>query len=202
MKHITVIDRILLLIAGLLAAYQVAVGIDGFETLPLTAYTIAFGVILIAGLLLIILGFEVLNSPVVVITATIIPLSLSLGLVWQHLPFLRIPYLIFVILGFLAILITRSIPTKNKMPIIILAVVHGIAGMTIFLLPITLSIAGKVNPMFSFVGIGGALIGIGGLLLSFLKAGRPVLSQKVIFSILPGLLLCMTACFVVGFHFA
>lgn len=202
MKNITVIDRILLLIAGLLAAYQVAVGIDGFDTLPLTAYTIAFGVILIAGLLLIILGFEVLNSPIVVITATIIPLSISLGLVWQHITSLRIPYLIFSILGFLAILITRSIPSKNKLPIIVLAIVHGIAGMTIFLLPIALSISGKTNAMFSFVGIGGALIGMGGLLLSFLKAGRPVLSQKVIFTVLPGLLLCMTICFVIGFHFA
>jgi len=75
-------DRILLLFTGLLAAYQVAVGIEGFSMLPVIAYTIALGVLLVAGLLLIILGFEVLDSPVVVIVSTIIPLSLSLGLVW------------------------------------------------------------------------------------------------------------------------
>ena len=69
----------------MLAAYQVAIGIDGLATLPTVAYTIAFGVLLIAGLLLIILGFEVLDSPAVVIAATVIPLALSLGLVWQFL---------------------------------------------------------------------------------------------------------------------
>ena len=86
MTHeLTSLDRILLLVTGILAAYQVAVGIDGFSTLPIIAYTIAFGVLLVAGLLLIILGFEVLDSPIVVIVSTIIPLSLATGLVWQHL---------------------------------------------------------------------------------------------------------------------
>ncbi|MBI5945679.1 MAG: hypothetical protein HY864_15065 [Chloroflexi bacterium] len=79
--------------------------------------------------------------------------------------------------------------------------VHGIAGLTIFLLPIILSVQGKTQPLFSLVGIGGALIGIGGLLLSFLKAGRPILSRETIFKILPILLLLMTICFVAGFKF-
>ena len=64
---ISILDRILLLLTGLLAAYQVAIGIEGLSALPTIAYTIAFGVLLVAGLLLIILGFEVLESPVVVI---------------------------------------------------------------------------------------------------------------------------------------
>ena len=129
MTKITPLDRVLLLITGLLAAYQVAIGIDGFATLPIIAYTIAFGVILVAGLLLIILGFDVLDSPVIVVVSTIIPLSLSLGLVWQHLPSLRISYLIFAVVGFSVILITRSIQFQNKLPMIVLAMVHGIAGM-------------------------------------------------------------------------
>jgi hypothetical protein len=49
--------------------------------------------------------------------------------------------------------------------------------------------------------VGGALIGIGGLLLSFLKAGRPILSRETILKVLPGLLLLMTAFFVAGFKF-
>jgi hypothetical protein len=49
--------------------------------------------------------------------------------------------------------------------------------------------------------VGGALIGLGGLLLSFLKAGKPILSRETIFKVLPGLLLLMTACFVAGFRF-
>jgi len=47
--------------------------------------------------------------------------------------------------------------------------------------------------------VGGALIGVGGLLLSFLKAGKPILSHETILKVLPGLLLLMTICFVVGF---
>jgi hypothetical protein len=195
----SILDRILLLITGLLAAYQVAVGIDGFSTFPIIAYTIAFGVLLIAGLLLIILGFEVLDAPVVVIVSTIIPLALSLGLVWQHLPAWRTPYLAFVLLGFLAVIITRTVRLRSKLPTIVLALVHGIAGMLIFLLPVVLAFQGAVKPMFALVGLGGALIGVGGLLLSFLKTGRPILPRETILKVLPGLLLLMTVCFVVGF---
>lgn len=197
---ISPLDRVLLLITGILAAYQVAVGIDGFDTVPIIVYTIAFGVLLVAGLLLIILGFDVLDSPVVVIVSTIIPLSLSLGLVWQHASFGTL-YLIFTIIGFLAVTLTRSIPTPEKIPTIVLALVHGIAGMTIFLLPIITSMQGQTQPLFSLVGVGGALIGIGGLLLSFLKTGRPILSRDTILKVLPSLLLLMTICFVAGFKF-
>lgn len=193
-------DRMLLLITGLLAAYQIAFGIDGLPIAVVTAYTIAFGVLLIAGLLLIILGFEVLEAPVVVIVSTLIPLSLATGLVWEHFPSFRTFYLLFAIAGFLAVSITRLIPTPGKWPIILLAIVHGIAGMTIFLLPILLAVTGQAAPRLALVGVGGALIGIGGLLLAFLKSGRPILSQKFILTVLPGLLLLMTISFVAGFH--
>ena len=195
------LDRIVLLLTGILAAYQVAIGIDGLDTLPIIAYTIAFGVILIAGLLLIILGFDILEAPVVVIVSTILPLSLSLGLVWQYLSSWRALYLGFTIFGLLAVIFVRTVRLPGKIPTITLAVVHGIAGVVIFVLPILLSIQGKTQPMFSMVGVGGALIGIGGLLLSFLKAGKPILSQEIILKVLPGLLLLMTTCFVVGINF-
>jgi hypothetical protein len=197
----TVLDRILLLVTGLLAAYEIVVGIDKLSTAPIIAYTIAFGVLLVAGLLLIILGFDVLDAPVVVIVSTIIPLCLATGLVWQHLASLRTSYLVFAIVGFLAIVVTRSFPMPGKLPTIVLALVHGIAGLTIFLLPIVLSVQGVTHPLFSLVGVGGALIGIGGLALSFLKAGKPILPKETILKILPGLLLLMTLCFVSGFMY-
>jgi hypothetical protein len=193
------LDRVLLLIASLLAAYHVAVGINGLGNVPMIAYTVAFGVLLVAGLLVLILGFEILDSPVVVIVSTIIPLSLSLGLVWEHLENWRSPYLGFVFVGFLAILITRSLPMPRKLATIILALVHGIAGLVIFLLPSILAANGTMKPGFALVGLGGALIGIGGLLLSFLKTGKPILPKETILRILPGLLLLMTAAFVTGF---
>ena len=197
----TSLDRTLLLLTGFLAAYQIAIGLDQMDSVSITAYTIAFGVILVAGLLLIILGFEVLDAPIVVIISTIIPLALSLGLVWQHLASYRTVYLIFTIVSFLAVILTRSIVMQNKLPVIVIAITHGIAGMTIFLLPIILSAQGQVMPLFSLVGVGGALIGLAGLLLSFLKTGKPILSRDTIMRLFPMLLLLTTALFVAGFKF-
>lgn len=198
MKKITVPDRILLLVTGLLAAYQIVVGIEGLVTMAMWAYTIAFGVLLVAGLLLIILGFEILDSPLVVIVSTIIPLSLSLGLVWEYLPGWRTPYLIFAIAGFLAVAFTRY-ATPGKTASFTLMPVHGIAGLLIFGLPILLALRGDASAGFAWVGIGGALIGVGGMLLAFLKAGKPILPRNTILAVLPGLLLLMTAAFVAGF---
>jgi hypothetical protein len=197
----SVLDRILILATGLLAAYQIVVGIDELSTAPIIAYTIAFGGLLVALLLLIILGFDALESPVVVVISTIIPLSLSLGLVWEHLPSFRIPYLLFTIIGFGTVVFTRSTPAGpgNRVPTIVIAIVHGIAGMTIFLLPIIISIQGQMRLAFALVGVGGALIGLGGLLLSFLKTGRPIISREMILRVMPGLLFLMTVCFVAGF---
>lgn len=195
----SVMDRILLLITGLMAAYQIAFGIDITLTLPVIAYTISFGVILVAGLLLIILGFDGLNAPAVVILSTLIPLSLATGLAWEYLPSFRIIYLAFAVIGLTAIIITRSLTLPGSLSTGILALVHGIAGMTIFLLPIIFSIVGKAEPGFAFVGIGGAIIGVGGLLLAFLKSGKPIMSQKIILTVLPGLLFIMTLFFVIGF---
>lgn len=193
------LDRLLLLTAGLFAAWQVAVGINGMGALPIIAYTVGFGILLVAAFLLMIMGFDALDSPTVVILSTVIPLSLSLGLVWEYLPAWGNPYLIFAILGFMAIIITRAVSLKNILPVMVLAIVHGIAGMIIFVLPFYLTFTGRVVPGFLLVGVGGALIGLWGVLLYFEKAGRPILSQKAVFKFLPGLLLLTTAAFVLGF---
>jgi hypothetical protein len=196
---ISSLNRTLLFLTGFLAAYQIAIGIDRMDSVAIIAYTIAFGVILVAGLLLVILGFEVLELPIVVIVSTIIPLALSLGLIWQHLASLRTPYLIFAIVSFLAVILTRSISMQNKLPVVVIAITHGVAGMTIFLLPIIVAMQGGMKPLFALVGIGGALIGILGLLLSFLKTGKPILSKEKLMSLFPILLLLTTALFVAGF---
>jgi len=200
---ITFLDRILLLATGLLAAWQVAVGINGADTLPMIAYTVGFGVLLVASLMILILGFEGLDNPAVVIVSTVIPLSLSLGLVYEYLhAAYHLPYLVFAILGFMVVIITRCLSFKNKLRVAVLAVVHGVAGFLIFLLPILWAINGLAQPGFALVGVGGALIGVGGLLLTLLKAGKLILSRETTLKVLPGLLLLMTAAFVAGFALA
>ena len=91
---------------------------------------------------------------------------------------------------------------QSDLETIVLAVIHGVAGMIIFLLPTILAAQGVTRPGFALVGLGGALIGLGGLLLSFLKAGKPILPRTTILRILPALLLLMTAAFVAGFALA
>ena len=198
---ISSLNRILLFLTGFLAAYQIAIGIDSMDSTSITAYTIAFGVILVAGLLLIILGFEVLDLPIVVIISTIIPLTISLGLVWQHLASFRTVYLVFTIVSFLAVILTRSIPMQNNLPVIVIAITHGVAGLTIFLLPIVVTLQGQMKLPFALVGIGGALIGIEGLLLSFLKTGKPIVSRDTVMKNFPIMFLLTTALFVAGFKF-
>jgi hypothetical protein len=202
LKKLTPLDRILLLITCLLAAYMVVVGINGLEGIPTIAYTIAFGVLIVASLLIIILGFDVLNSPVVVIVSTIIPLSLSLGLVWEHVEKYKLAYLIFAIVGFLAVIITRTMIFPSQLSVVILTIVHGVAGMVVFLLPTILAAQGLTAPGFAFVGLGGALMGLGGLLLYFLRTGRPIVSREIILSILPALFMLTTLAFVTGFRLA
>lgn len=193
-------DRLLILVTALLASYQIVVGIDGLGTVPITAYTIAFGALLVAMLLMIILGFGVLDSPVVVIVSTIIPLAMMMGLVWEHFASYRTLYLLFTLVGFSVVIATRFLPVSKKFATFILAIVHGVAGMTIFLLPSILAADGSMSPGFALVGLGGALIGLGGLLLSALKAGRPILPRETVLKVLPGLFMLMTACFVIGFR--
>jgi hypothetical protein len=200
MKKISIPDRIFLLVMVLLAAYQISLGITGLKPLATWSYTTGFGTLLVAGLLLIILGFEGLESKIVVIVSTLIPLSISLGLIAEYFPQYVFPYLVFSLVGFAAIAITRY-TYAGKSATIVLAVTHGIAGVIITFLPVSLVIQGLASMRFILVGLGGALIGIGGLLLAFLKTGKPLLSQKTILTVLPGLLMLMMAAFLAGFSY-
>jgi hypothetical protein len=197
---ITPIDRIFLFGASLLAAYQVVVGIDGLSSFTILCYTVGFGVILVACLLMIILGFEILESPPVVILSTIIPLSLSAGLVSEFVPAWLPAYLVFCGLGLMAIALTRTV-MRSKISVFVLAVVHGVAGLVIFGLPIYLTVNGISPAGFILVGLGGALIGLGGLLLFFMRTGSPFLSKERILKFFPALLFLTTAAFAAGFMF-
>lgn len=199
MIKMRIIDRAILLITGLLAAFQVVVGIEGKVPLALIAYTVAFGILLIAGLLLIILGFDILENDAVVILSTLIPLGLSTGLVVEYFPQFVTPYLIFVILGLIFVVSSRLL-APGKAASFFLMIVHGISGLLIFGLPIYLSLRGQTPLIFVLVGVGGGLIGIAGLLLSFLKADHPLLSRQRILQILPIVLVLTTAAFVAGFN--
>jgi len=84
---------------------------------------------------------------------------------------------------------------------IVYPVFHAIAGLTIFFLPIFLIKANKVNSQFIWVTVGGTLIGLGGIALGFLTAGRQLLffSPEFVLMILAPLLFVMALCYMYGF---
>ena len=166
MKPIKPFDRVLLLLAAGLAAYQVMIGIDDLDAVPILAFTIAFGAILVATLLLIILGYEGLGSTWVVILATIIPLGLAGGLVAEYLKDGLSGFTIFGLAGLAGVILTRlSFPGRPAS--LWLACVHAVAGLAIVLLPILLVLDGRVNGGFLLVSLGGSLISLLGVLLFF-----------------------------------
>ncbi len=198
----TLLDRLLLLLTGLVALFALvrlyqAHRRQAQKAYPL--YMLAFGVLLVAGVLLILFGYGLLASPWVAVVTTLIPLALATGLVLDLKPEWARAYAAYAVVGFLAVAVTYlgglSHTTRFVMPL-----VHGIAGLTIVLLPLWAAAQGHAPKGVAWVSLGGVLIGLGGVALAFLKAGRQFLffSQEVVTLILAPLLLAMTLAYTWG----
>lgn len=200
----TLFDRLILLVTGLVAIYLIVHFYRKYRQGNGKAnynlyYLAAFTVLLVAGLLLIALSYDILANPLVVIVSSFIPALLATGLVTQFYPKSERAYLIFAILGVLGIALTRIGGEPGGLATVVLATVHSIFGLTIFFLPIIATRKGKVTSFFPWVTVGGTLISIGGIALAFLKAGMPILSQELILTILAPLLLLMAISYALGF---
>jgi len=164
-------------------------------------YMLGFAVLFVSGVLLIFGGWGLLKSPYVLTVATLIPLSITMGLVHQFLPKYKKLYSWFALIGLIAIAVSSigDMPTLRRISV---PVFHGISGLIIFLLPLYRCFVSKTAPKgFGAVGVGGLLIGIGGMALAFVTAGRQLLffSESFILSILAPLLLLMTLAYAWGF---
>ena len=193
-------DNLVLLLTGLAAIfllwkfsqrYQAQKGLYDLY------YMLGFAVLLVSGLLLIVVGFDVLASPRVLTIASLIPFGISVGIVRQYFPNWKKAYLWFATLGILAIAIT-SIGGMDSLKKLAVPLFHGVAGLIIFLGPF---MAKKAPKGFFWVGIGGVLIGLGGIALAFLSMDSQLLffSQEFVLMILAPLLLLMTLAFAWGF---
>ena len=197
------LDRIVLLITGLVAIYLLWRFYSRYaksKKLHDIYYLMGFAVLLVSGLLLIFLGYGILASPYVLTVASLIPLGISLGLMNQYFQPWKKVYAWFALLGFLAIAVT-SFAGLDTLKKIAVPLFHGVAGLVIFLGPFKVSMDKKAPAGFWWVGIGGALIGLGGIALAFLSAGSQLLffSQQFVLTILAPLLLLMTLAFAWGF---
>jgi hypothetical protein len=198
----TIFDRIVLLVTGLVAlflSWQFYKRYTKEKGLYDVYYMLGFLVLLISGLLLIFLGYDILQSPYVLTVASLIPLGISLGIMNQYYKPWKKAYAWFALVGFLAIAITSIAGLELKK--IAVPIFHGVAGLIIFLGPIKASLDKKSAKDFWWVGVGGALIGLGGIALAFLTAGSQFLffSADLVMTILAPLLLLMTLAFAYGF---
>jgi hypothetical protein len=154
-------------------------------------------VLLVSGLLLIFLGRGILSSPYVLTVASLIPLGISMGLAEEYFPSWKTYFKWFAALGFLAIAVT-SIGGMDSLRKIAVPLFHGVAGLVIFVGPFV----AKGTPQgFWWVGIGGALIGLGGIALAFITMGTQLLffSPELVMTILTPLLFLMTGAYALGF---
>ena len=197
-------DQLILLLTGLTAAYLTFRLYQEFSSKSPAPkqnihYMISFIVLLISGLLLIALGWGILKSPLVVIVTTFLPMTIATGLMCEFYSKIVKPYLLVSVLGLLLIILSRfDIIGGSK---IFLPLFHSMFGLTIFLVPIMV-VREKLAPSgFIFVTVGGTLIGLGGIALGFLTAGKQLLffSGEFVMLILAPLLFLMTLAYTYGF---
>lgn len=203
-------DRVILLLTGLTALYALWNFFRRYQKekrLYDVYYMMGFGVLLVSGLLLIFFGWDILASPYVLTVASLIPLGISMGLMNQFRPTYKKVFSWFALVGLLAIAVTSIGGTNNavlaSLKKVAVPVFHGVAGLIIFGLPIFKCVVEKdVKKGFGMVGIGGALIGLGGIALAFLVSGSQLLffSTEFVYTILAPLLLLMTLAFTFGFR--
>lgn len=199
---LSILDRILFLLTGAMSGYVIAFGVEGFELPVLISFTIAFGILLIAGLLIIIIGYEILEQQIIVILTTLVPLGLAVGLILDKEPHWGELALTLALLGLFGIVITRLWKPDSRIGTIFLAVTHSGAGLTIFGLPIVIVAQNQAEPAFALISVGGALIGLGGLALMFIKMNKPILSAELVMKLFPWILTAMMFFFAWGLRYA
>lgn len=194
------LDNLFLLLTGLVALYllwRFYTRWSKGKALYDVYYMMGFLVLLVSGLLLIFLGLDILGKPAVLTVASLIPLGISMGIMEQYYPKWKTAFKWFALVGFLAIAVS-SFGGIDLLRKIAVPLFHGVAGLVIFLGPFFAKDAAKG---FWWVGVGGALIGLGGIALAFLSLGAQLLffSKQFVMTILTPLLLLMTLAFTAGF---
>jgi len=197
------LDKILLLLTGLVAIYTLFRFNQDSKRRgavpPHNAfYIMSFVALLATGLILIAKGEGALANPLVVVVAYLMPLGISLGLVWEFYTSKGMGYLIFGVIGLIAIAVTRY-TGSHGLGVFVLVFFHSVAGLLIFFLPILIVKSGRAPGAFIMVTVGEFLIGVGGIALAFLKAGSPILSAGTVYAILEPLVFLMTLAFCWGF---
>jgi hypothetical protein len=200
----TLLDQVILLLTGLTAVYLIFRFLQALKGTTKKAkyfyhYIVSFAVLFVSGVLIIFFDFAVLARPEIKIVATLIPFTIATGLVCQFYEKYAKAYVLFLLLGLILVSLQNYAVLDTKL---IYPIFHSIAGLTIFFIPIFAVKNKLADKGFIWVTVGGTLIGIGGIALAFLAAGKPLLgifTADVVFTILAPILLLMTLAYTWGF---
>ena len=170
---------------------------DQYSSFVMGFYTVAFGVFVLAGLMLLLFGFELLTNRFFPVVATLIPISLSLGLVQEYLPQMAFSYSLFIG-GIYILSVWVRFTADEKMAALVLALVHGVSGLLVFILPVVLYVHYGLTVTILLVSFGGLILSIEGIFLTLQKTGYLKMKLNTIFAWFPLILLTATAAFVGG----
>jgi hypothetical protein len=183
-----------------LSAWQIAKDHPGDTQVAVWAYTVGFGILLVASLWLILMGLEVLGNPVGVVIAALIPLSFSFGLVAEYAPVYTWAYLGFALIGLLGIAATRFMHVSTSLRVWVVAFVHGMAGFSIISLPLLVLWQGQAGIAVLGVSVGGVVVGISGMALLWQRMGASPGGMGDLTPLLPWAIWFSTICLVIGFN--
>lgn len=193
---IDIVSAIFLLLTGLVALIVGIILLKEYlakKTIYHLMWAIAFLVLFVSGVLILLLGFDVLGNPLVPPVVALIPVGLAAGLLfvmydnqkigWGFLGYEMVVIVITLIMGII----------DGSTNSLLIMASHIPAGLAIFILPF---ISGE-NKAYMF-SIGGALISTGGMLLAMMKLTESdffLFQADFIFAVLPPLLLIVGAFF-------
>ena len=197
MRNITVLDRVLFLATAHVAGYKIVTGMEQHSVLATGFYTVSFGVLVLASIMLLLFGFEPLSNRFIPIVTTLIPTTLSIGLVDDYLPRMTLSYSI-LLGGIYALSVWVRLIAKEKTAALVLALVHGVSGLILFVLPVVLYSQHGLPARLLLVSIGGLIISVEGIFLTLQKMGYLKIGLDTVLAWFPAMLLAATSAFVSG----
>ena len=192
----SILGRIIYLLTGIVAGYQIIQGMENYSNLTTTLYTISFGLLLLSSLLLLLMGFQIMENDYIAVVASLIPISLALGLVTDKLEHATV-YSALISVSFI-IAVSLRFFASGKIASLAIGGLHFISGTVVFLIPIFLFYTDKAGIQILFIPLGGIIIGTGGMLLGLLKAGKSILEKEKVVALFPIILFLTTTAFVIG----
>lgn len=200
---------ILLLITGVAALlFSVFMVLDYLKNKKMNhlLWAIAFFVLFAAGVILVIgRNYEHLLSWPVSVLGVFIPGGIAAGLFYSSVFDEEISkkfgmgYVIFVLVGALLILLTKTITAWADLAPFAVMLVHIPSGLAMVILPFLVYKKGTEGWTPLLVSIGGAVMSLAGMLLAILIAGGVDSLAGFVFGALPVLLLIVAVCFAFGF---